>query len=145
MNDEARRRFCATLVVLVGLAFGASASADPGTPLRLISPEEAALEDAPVFRGSRDLEEGPTIQLVSPKSDSVYKLPFPIEVIFRVGPNGLAIDPDSVKVYYKKLWDIVKEEAKASAGSSGELNIMVGKYHLTAKAGKTFRLNVEVL
>lgn len=70
-------------------------------------------------------------------------------------PLKISDDPDFEKRIDKYLsmkeaakeceaeYETIKERAKASAGEQG-LNIMVGKYVLTAKAGKQFRLNVEV-
>ena len=45
---------------------------------------------------------------------------------------------------YKKVDEIVKDRAKATAGQ-GDLNIMVGKYHLTGKRDKkgSFRLTID--
>lgn len=47
----------------------------------------------------------------------------------------------------KKLWDTIKVEAKAQAGETGELNMMIGKYHLTGKNDSrgAFRLKIEGL
>ena len=48
---------------------------------------------------------------------------------------------------YKRLWDKVRSEAKAQAGDSGELNMMVGKYTCTGKPDSrgAFRFSVEVV
>lgn len=42
----------------------------------------------------------------------------------------------------KKLWTVIASEAKAQAAGD-ELNLVVGKYRLTAKKAAQFRLNVE--
>jgi len=45
------------------------------------------------------------------------------------------------------LYEIIREEAKAQSGESGELNIIVGKYFLTGKKDSrgAFRLKIETI
>jgi len=45
---------------------------------------------------------------------------------------------------YKKEWDIVRAEAKASAGPGGELKLIVGKWSLVGKTSKTGRFSLKV-
>jgi len=49
----------------------------------------------------------------------------------------------SISSECEKLWEVIKNRAKASATVDGNLNIIVGKYRLTAKSGKQFRLIID--
>ena len=96
----------ALLAVLSALAVGNASAAEPGSPLRLITEEEAALEDAVMTRGESDYQNGPIVQLVRPEPGGEYEEPFEILVHFLVAPSGHAINESSLKVLYMKLFNI---------------------------------------
>jgi len=142
------------LFALVPFA-GACALTRP--PLALVTPEEASLAPAPVVRAAdEDLDEGPIIQLISPEADGVYRGPFPIRVEFRARPNGEAVDRDSLKIFYRKIWDIdITErlsdymlpdgiEAPAVELPSGRHTVRIYLEDVTSKAtSKTFSVKVQ--
>jgi CRISPR/Cas system-associated exonuclease Cas4 (RecB family) len=57
----------------------------------------------------------------------------------------LLLKPDSMECI--KIYDQIKSQSKATAGESGEMNLIVGKYHLTSKfdAAKRFQLDIKII
>ena len=94
------------LAFSIGLVLVSASQAEPGEPLKLITAEEAALQDAVGSRGGLDYENGPIIKLMSPESGKSYSGSFEIMVNFLVGHDGHPIDLSSLKVLYKKFIDI---------------------------------------
>jgi len=97
----------------------------------LITEEEAALPDA---RGPlRELKEGPEVRIESPENHGVYVEPFPITVLFMVGPKGFDVDMETLKVTYKKLWGIditsrVRKHINNNALNVPQSKLPVGKH-----------------
>lgn len=100
-----RLLLAAGLVAAVGCT-GLNRGVETGTAV-LITEEEAALPDEPPTRAPRTLpRSGPLIEVESPDNEGVYVDEFPIHVIFSPGPKGLAVNMESLKLTYKKLWGI---------------------------------------
>ena len=125
MGSLTRRQFgkvCGIVLAVAGLSACAvlqEGSAPAPDLLVLVTPEEAALPDAPEpppgarfeRRSSglrRDKEEappGPEIVVESPEPDKTYRPPVPIDVRF-VSRSDVPIDPESLRVTYLKFWGI---------------------------------------
>jgi hypothetical protein len=93
------------LMLAVQLAPGRAE--EPG-PIMLVTAEEAALPNLTPVKAAVDQSEGPEIRVESPENDGVYGVGegFPVEVLFQEGPSGEAVNPDSLRVVYKKAWGI---------------------------------------
>lgn len=73
-------------------------------PLKLISPEEAG---QPASRGAITIHnDGPTITIFNPLTDGEIASPFPIHIEFRPREANSAVDMQTLKLTYKKLWGI---------------------------------------
>lgn len=137
----------ATLTVLVtlGAALGAGA-APPGEIDWLITPEEAALAEAPPetppapsirLRGARVAGSGPTIELVTPEEGKPVAAP--VTVFIRFLPNQAPVDLSSLKVVLLKVVKIdITDRLRPYASEEG-IRINEGKF----PSGK-FRLRVTL-
>ena len=111
---------CGVLFALIGLSACATLpeGSVPGADLVvLVTPEEAALPDAPAPPPGPRLERrtfglrreeaphGPEIVVESPETGKTYRPPVPIDVRF-VSRKDAPIDPDSLRVTYLKFWGI---------------------------------------
>lgn len=123
MRGLTRREFgrvCRVLFALAGLSACASLQegSAPGPDLVvLVTPEEAALPDAPEPAPGARIErrtfglrreeapQGPDIVVQSPEAGKTYRPPVPIDVRF-VSRKDAPIDPDSLRVTYLKFWGI---------------------------------------
>ena len=71
---------------------------------KALTEQEAALPNVTTVAASPDVTEGPLIEVSSPDSGATYDDGFPVDIRFRIGPSGLGVNADSLKVVYKKMW-----------------------------------------
>lgn len=96
---------CASLLlVFAPLSFKTGAAEGP---VELITAEEAATPDAPLFqlRSGREDDKGPTIEVISPTTENTYESPLAISVKF-LPKEGIEIDLSTFKVEYLKFFTI---------------------------------------
>jgi len=110
-------------------------SGEVGGRLMLITPEEAAMPiNTSVGLLSNEVSgDGPEIKIVSPREDAVYTGPFPIEVEFASGPNGIEVDMGSLKLEYKRAWGIditdrVRDHRRGTAIKVSEAELPIGRH-----------------
>ncbi len=105
------------VAAVAGCAPLQESSSPPADLVVLVTPEEAALPDAPAPPPGPRLERrtfglrreeaphGPEIVVESPETGKTYRPPVPIDVRF-VSRKDAPIDPDSLRVTYLKFWGI---------------------------------------
>ncbi len=95
------------LIFLLGLLFISSVSGSNGKPFELINSQEAAIPGQPPnhIEAGRDLDAGPSVEVVAPEVGKTYKAPLHVLVKF-IPKDGKDIDLSALKVEYLKFWSI---------------------------------------
>lgn len=101
------RKFCSIGAALLFIFLLASiADSSPARPLDLITRDEAALPDSPEehFEAAME-EEGPVVEVVTPRNGNTYSPPLSVMVKFAPREDK-EIDLSTLKVEYLKLFPI---------------------------------------
>ena len=109
-------------------------------PFVLITSQEAARPDATATRAPRFREDGPKIQMKAPEHEGEYLTPMNLEVRFRPGEDGKAVDITSLKVSYVKFVKIDVTERLAEFIQADGIHVP----EAAVPAGKhTFEIYIE--
>ena len=132
------KRLTPTVVGLLAMALSTSALSCAKTHLVLITPEEAAeavYKDDVLTRSDPLLEDGPSIDLRSPRDGATYGGPFPIDLRFAIGPSGASVDMSTIKMIYRRAWGIditdrIREYIRGNVVHVDSVDLPEGKHRV---------------